>query len=122
MNGFSWYTAGYTLAQSINSWYVNGVSVTHGPPGSREHVWTFATGYTEDGAHPSLCPCAPNGPSRVRVPPFVGQDYFCESAVSILVLQPFNSILKTPCGMEMVVLLLETPAATSTTLLTSPKT
>ncbi len=81
VNAFYWYTY-FSKAQSIDSWYVGGVSVTHGPPGSREHVWTFATGYNEDGAYTRVCPCAPNAQSAIVVPPFVGQDYFCESGVS----------------------------------------
>ncbi len=79
---FSTHPTTYPEAQSIESWYVDGVSVTHGPPGSREHVWTFATGRNEDGAGTVVCPCAPNAPSTIVVPPFVGQDYFCESAIS----------------------------------------
>ncbi len=81
------YQYGYTYAfnqdmsDSIESQYVDGVSVTHGPPGSRKHVWTIATGYSESGI--GACPCAPNAhPSHIRVPSFVGQDYFCESGNS----------------------------------------
>ncbi len=116
---FYWYTypTSYPEARSIESWYVDGVSVTHGPPGSREHVWTLATGRNEDNAGRDVCPCAPNAPSTIVVSPFVGQDYFCESGLSTG--YPAASILKTPCGMEMVVLLLETPAVSSTILLTS---
>ncbi len=81
MYAFAWYTF-LPAAQSRDSYYVDGVSVTHGPPGSREHVWTFANGQNEDGTGYSVCPCAPNPPSTLVVPPFVGQDYFCESSVS----------------------------------------
>ncbi len=73
-------------ATSIESRYVDGVSVTHGPPGSRKHVWTFATGISENsGTNDKLseCPCVPSADlSSIRVPSFVGQDYFCESGVS----------------------------------------
>ncbi len=73
-------------ASSIESRYVDGVSVTHGPPGSRKHVWTFATGLSENsGTNHNLseCPCVPSADlSSIRVPSFVGQDYFCESGVS----------------------------------------
>ncbi len=73
------------LSDSIESQYVDGASVTHGPRGSRKHVWTFATGFSESWDTPtvSLCPCAPGADlSRIRVPSFVGQDYFCESGLS----------------------------------------
>jgi len=53
-------------------------SITHGPPGERQHVWTFAAGPLET-ANPSFplyfCTCVGG-----TVPPtFVGNDYFCES-------------------------------------------
>ena len=64
---------------SIDSAYVDGVSLTHGRP--REHIWTFAAGLEEDTRnehqHPSLCPC--NIMQDSQLPPFVGNDYFCES-------------------------------------------
>ena len=55
---------------SIDSPYVDGVSITHGASGSRQHVWTFAASYG-----PGFCPCS-YGQS---IPTFVGQDYFCET-------------------------------------------
>ena len=63
--------------------YVDGVSVTYEPPGSKEHMWTFANGFNEDSSGSCVCPCTPNAPlSHITVPTFVGQDYFCESGVS----------------------------------------
>jgi len=69
---------------TIDSQYVDGISLTHGAPGARQHIWTFAAGLTEDdqsvGDHAiRSCPCSASGP--VRVPPFVGNDYFCESGL-----------------------------------------
>ena len=60
--------------QTIEGHYVDGVSLTHGPPGERQHVWTFAAGISET-THSSSCPCA----GGVAAPTFVGNDYFCES-------------------------------------------
>ncbi len=74
------YQYGYTnafceaLSESIESQYVDGVSVTHGPPGSRKHVWTFATGNRESNGSASSCPCAPGAVlthTCIRVPSFV---------------------------------------------------
>ena len=62
----------------IDSYYVDGVSLTHGPPGARQHIWTFAGGILELGELRNDCPCA-NRESRIYVPSFVGNDYFCES-------------------------------------------
>ncbi len=62
--------------QSIDSYYVDGVTVTHGPPGNREHVWTFVNGNSE--SRTDACPCAPNA-APVTIPTFINQDYFCEA-------------------------------------------
>ena len=62
---------------NLNSWYVDGVSITRGSP--RQHVWTFAAGLTESSlAYPSyICPCISG--STESVPFFVGNHYYCES-------------------------------------------
>ena len=59
--------------------YVGGISVTHGSP--RQHIWTFAVGGTEGNpTWPATCPC--DASRTIRVPPFVGNDYFCESGIN----------------------------------------
>ena len=65
---------------SIDGQYVDGLSLTHGAPGSRQHIWTFASGFVtrRDYNYPlSQCPCDNN--NTYPSPPFVGNDYFCES-------------------------------------------
>ena len=52
--------------------YVDGVSLTHGPVGSRKHIWTFATSYSDNSMQ---CSCSDSH----KVPPFVGPDFFCET-------------------------------------------
>ena len=68
--------------QSIDSYYVDGVSITHGSP--RQHLWTFAGGLEEilvDFDYPNFtCPCV-NG-STADTPSFVGQNYFCETGIT----------------------------------------
>ena len=73
---FSYYH-GYRT--TIDGAYVDGVSVTHGSP--QQHIWTFAAGISEGNPTSTwACPC---GASRdIPVPPFVGEDYFCESGVN----------------------------------------
>ena len=68
-------------SQSINSYYVDGVSLTHGPDGGRQHIWTFAAGLTEENysSQPYLCPC---DISTLDSPPFVSDNYFCESGAN----------------------------------------
>ena len=65
----------------LDSWYVDGVSLTHGPPGSRTHVWTFANAWyvTTTSRFESGCPCMLSNYSEwpYTVPSFVGNNYFC---------------------------------------------
>ena len=64
---------------TIDGAYASGVSVTHGTP--RNHIWTFVAGLSE--GNPTwieVCPC--DATSTTRIPPFVGNDYFCESGVN----------------------------------------
>ena len=64
---------------TIDSTYVDGVSVTHGSP--QQHIWTFAAGAAEGSPTETwVCPC--DASIDIRVPPFVGEDYFCESGVN----------------------------------------
>jgi hypothetical protein len=70
----------YLVVDTIDSYYVYGISVTHGLP--RNHIWTFAAGLTE--GHTTYqgpnCPCSnPGHPSNVLPPSFVGNNYYCES-------------------------------------------
>ena len=57
-----------------NQFYVDGISITHGNPW--QHIWTFAAASNEN-----KCPCSHSNASRVSPPPFVGDNYFCDSAV-----------------------------------------
>ena len=65
-------------ATTINSAYVSGVSLTHGSP--RQHIWTFAASPLSTSTNIEACPC--NATTYTSAPPFVGQDYFCESGAN----------------------------------------
>ena len=60
----------------INGAYIDGISLTHGNP--RNHIWSFIAGYQESVSH-SGCPCGTV--NRKSSSSFVGNNYFCESAV-----------------------------------------
>ena len=63
---------------TIDGAYVSGVSLTHGSPGSRQHIWTFAAGASEDEpTADDSCPC--DATISIDIPPFVSGNYFCES-------------------------------------------
>ena len=66
-------------ARTIDSNYVDGVSVTHGQS-PREHIWTFAAAVDESTSDRYRCPCTNRYHTFTgRVPPFVGNDYFCDT-------------------------------------------
>ena len=84
-DGFFPYATGRVT--DIDDHYVAGVSLTHGQS-PRQHIWTFAAtpdelqAYSDSNGNASTfsCPCI--RPDRVfdaELPPFVGQDYFCDS-------------------------------------------
>ena len=64
---------------TIDETYVDGVSLTHGSS-ARKHIWTFAAAYDETRSDTIVCPCTrPDLTYTGAVPPFIGQDYFCET-------------------------------------------
>ena len=65
--------------QSIDSFYIDGVSVTYGSP--RQHIWSFGGGLDEVSSI-YACPCVTGSTAGSRIPPFVGQNYFCEAGIT----------------------------------------
>ena len=68
---------GFISLPNIDTFYHYGISVTHGMPCS--HIWSFAIGLSDGASYKSMgweCPCNMN---NVNPPPFVGDNYFCES-------------------------------------------
>jgi hypothetical protein len=61
---------------SIDTFYIDGISVTHGSS-PRQHIWTFAAGWSEVDDHGS-CPCG-SPTQEAAIPPFIGNNYFCET-------------------------------------------
>ena len=71
------------LFGTIDSVYIDGVSVTYGQQ-PRQHIWTFAAGIADSDSEVfAICPCTKNATAAASiVPSFVGQDYFCETGFS----------------------------------------
>ena len=74
--GYQFGSTDGTNNNDINGAYIDGISLTHGNP--RNHIWSFIAGYQESVSH-SGCPCGTV--NRKSSSSFVGNDYFCESAV-----------------------------------------
>ena len=74
----------YNHSKTIDDVYVDGISLTHGQ-NPRKHIWTFAAALHElSASHPeSLCPCTNiHSHITIPIPPYVGSDYFCDTASS----------------------------------------
>ena len=65
--------------RSIDTDYVNGISVTHSSP--RQHIWTFAAGVDEQ-IRGHTRPCIIGNTAARRPPSFVGQNYFYETGIT----------------------------------------
>ena len=86
--GYMYSFRGYhSASHSISAQYVDGLSFTHGTP--RTHIWTFAAGANQGNSNATdiestnehyRCPCNPG--NTYGPPPFVSNDYFCDSGVS----------------------------------------
>ncbi|XP_019856819.1 PREDICTED: uncharacterized protein LOC109585263 [Amphimedon queenslandica] len=78
VTGYQYFTTdAFHGPSNLNSYYVDGVSITRGSP--RQHVWTLANGLmdTYNNYPHANCPCSIG--SLQTVPSFVGNHYFCES-------------------------------------------
>ena len=67
---------------TIDSNYVDGVSLTHGNK-PRRHIWTFAATHRDGPGllrYPdSICQCVRPSDMSIMTPSFVGMDYFCDT-------------------------------------------
>ena len=64
--------------RGINDPYADGISITSGPHNNKEHVWTYAIGYTESSSSTANCPCAVYHGHQPQL--FVGSNYYCDNA------------------------------------------
>ena len=78
---YAFYNYYYQRSITIEDIYVYGMSLTHGRH-PRQHIWTFASAYSEYYSKHYVCPCTrTDQPYTGAVPPFIGEDYFCDTAV-----------------------------------------
>ena len=79
---------------SIEHIYLEGVSVTHGAPGSRTHIWSFAAGYPPV----PRCPCDTTNRVAAPLPPSeVGENYFCSRSTSQRLWTGDSCTVDNPC-------------------------
>ena len=67
----------FQVYTSVNQGFMDGVSITHGDPRDpRHHIWSYVAGAFENHSV-FTCPCSSSQGSRS--PPFIGDNYYCES-------------------------------------------
>ena len=78
----AFFAYGYDSTVTLDSYYVDGVSITHGSP--RQHIWTFVAARDEISSDSHVCPCtnSKGTQSTSPVPPYVGDNYFCETGTA----------------------------------------
>ena len=78
-------------ARTIDDVYVDGVSLTHSQ-NPRKHIWTFANAVYEIYSNQNVCPCMKTDTRYTGVvPPFIGNDYFCDTGSRYAVTNQFYS-------------------------------
>ena len=72
--------------ENINGPYIDGVSLTHGAPNKRQHIWSFVSAFNEHtGSYQTIynCPCSNTGVDWPhQIPSFIGNNYFCDSGLA----------------------------------------
>ena len=73
-NAFDQY---YNTEASIDTYFLDGIVLTYGSP--RHHIWSFTAALNEYKSDGSGCPCTSASSFTGTIPPYVGNDYFCDS-------------------------------------------
>ena len=80
-DAFKPYVGARNRTLTLEDLYLDGVSITHGL-NPRHHIWSFVAAHDEAQSTPSyrICPCTrANENYTSGVPPFIEEDYFCET-------------------------------------------
>ena len=75
-----------------DTYFLDGIVLTYGSP--RCHIWSFTAGNNQYRTDANGCPC--NGVLPGAVPPYVGNDYFCDSGYQHNTLPPFLYFTNDP--------------------------
>ena len=80
---YAFYNALIYNLGTIDTAYLSGVSLTHGPAGSRQHIWSFVGArYEQDPDYYTdwNCPCTNTNISwPYQVPSVINNNYFCDT-------------------------------------------
>ena len=73
----AFYSYVHASQNTTDGYFLDGASITYGST-PRKHIWAYANGLYLNGITAYNCPCNSNG-LKNYVPPFVGNDYYCET-------------------------------------------
>ena len=76
----------------IDNVFFDGIVLTHGT--LKTHFWTFACGVSQYNTEHYSCPC--NVGSSSYSPPFIGNDYFCDSGHQYNTVVPKTYLTNSP--------------------------
>ena len=81
----------------LESNYIDGISLTHGPENSRQHIWSFVNAVGEVGNFETewLCDCS-NGDEWPHSTGVVGNNYFCDTGNPAADWSCVNTYLEDP--------------------------
>ena len=66
--------------RTLNSSYLDGISFTQSDStGPKNHLWSYVVGYSENWGSSYGCPCAKSDYRKSYIPPFIGDNFYCES-------------------------------------------
>ena len=90
-NAFSAY---HGHQRSIDSYFLDGIVLTYGSP--RCHIWSFAVADDQIYNSDSNCPCTSESSFPGTIPPYVQNDYFCDSGHRYATPPPFIYLVNDP--------------------------
>ncbi len=72
-----------SMALTLEQGYLDGISLTHGVAGSRQHIWSFVAAYSQAATTTRwTCPCTNSQRTWPHtVPPFIQNNYFCDTGI-----------------------------------------
>ena len=84
---------------SLEGAYIDGISLTHGAEGSRQHIWSFVAANSEDAYNLNnyICPCTDTDSEwSHRIPQFIENNYFCDTGGSYCTPSHPNVVTEDP--------------------------
>ena len=84
----------YNYFHSIDSYFLDGIVLTYGSP--RCHIWSFAAGIQQYRLDRSGCPCNNAAAYSGTVPPYIHDDYFCDSGYPYSTETPLTYLINDP--------------------------